>query len=153
VPTPASTRTRWAAPHGPFPHPPTRRGTDGTAAVYRRRDSTATPLYTLVQHHLETFLADAATADLHGEGGPRWIEADFRAYLRCGSLAHGFARIRYDQCAAARLVAFSCKGRGVCPSCNARRMVEVAAHLTDHVLLRLTPGSAPSPSCTASAQP
>jgi hypothetical protein len=32
------------------------------------------------------------------------------------------------------LVAFSCKGRGVCPSCNARRMVEVAAHLTDHVL-------------------
>jgi XTP/dITP diphosphohydrolase len=31
-------------------------------------------------------------------------------------------------------VAFSCKGRGVCPSCNARRMVEVAAHLNDHVL-------------------
>jgi hypothetical protein len=30
--------------------------------------------------------------------------------------------------------AFSCKGRGVCPSCNARRMVEVAAHLTDQVL-------------------
>ena len=28
----------------------------------------------------------------------------------------------------------SCKGRGVCPSCNARRMVEVAAHLSDHVL-------------------
>ena len=31
------------------------------------------------------------------------------------------------------LVAFSCKGRGVCPSCNTRRMVETAAHLTDHV--------------------
>jgi len=27
--------------------------------------------------------------------------------------------------------AFSCRGRGVCPSCNARRMAEVAAHLTD----------------------
>ena len=29
---------------------------------------------------------------------------------------------------------FSCKGRGVCPSCNARRMVETTAHLTDRVL-------------------
>ena len=32
-----------------------------------------------------------------------------------------------------RTVAFSCKGRGVCPSCNARRMAETAAHLVDHV--------------------
>ncbi|WP_244062437.1 transposase zinc-binding domain-containing protein, partial [Aeromonas caviae] len=30
-------------------------------------------------------------------------------------------------------VAFSCKGRGVCPSCTTRRMVETAAHLNDHV--------------------
>jgi hypothetical protein len=41
---------------------------------------------------------------------------------------------RCDACAAERLVAFSCKGRRVCPSCDARRMVEVAAHLTNHVL-------------------
>ena len=27
-------------------------------------------------------------------------------------------------------MAYSCKGRGVCPSCNTRRMVETAAHLT-----------------------
>jgi hypothetical protein len=87
-----------------------------------------------VQHHLETFLADAAEADPHGEGVPRWVEDDFGAYLRCGILAHGFAPIRCDACAAERLVAFSCKARGVCPSCNARRMVEVAAHLTDRVL-------------------
>ncbi|WP_373510003.1 transposase zinc-binding domain-containing protein, partial [Thiocapsa sp.] len=32
------------------------------------------------------------------------------------------------------LVAFSCKGRGLCPSCNARRMAETAAHLVDHVI-------------------
>ncbi len=30
-----------------------------------------------------------------------------------------------------------CKGRGVCPSCNTRRMVETAAHLSDHVFPRL----------------
>jgi hypothetical protein len=134
MPTPAPTRTGWAAPRGPFPHPPAPPRPDGLAAVYRRRDPTATPLYPLVQHHLETLLADAAVADPDGEAVPQWVEDDFRAYLRCGILAHGFARIRCDACAAERLVAFSCKGRGVCPSCNARRMVEVAAHLTDHVL-------------------
>jgi hypothetical protein len=130
MPTPAPTRTGWAAPRGPFPHPQAPPRPDGLAAVYRRRDPTATPLYPLTQHHLETFLA----ADLDGDGIPQWVEDDFRAYLRCGILAHGFARIRCDACTAERLVAFSCKGRGVCPSCNARRMVEVAAHLTDHVL-------------------
>jgi hypothetical protein len=35
------------------------------------------------------------------------------------------------------LVPFSCRARGVCPSCNARRMAEVAVHLTDHVLPHL----------------
>jgi hypothetical protein len=129
-----------AAPHRlgraprPFPQPPARPRPEGLAAVYRRRDPTATPLYPLVQHHLETFLADAAAADPDGEAVPQWVEDDFRSYLRCGILAHGFARIRCDACAAERLVAFSCKGRGVCPSCNASRMVGVAAHLTDHVL-------------------
>jgi hypothetical protein len=132
--TPAPTRTAWAAPRGPFPQPPAPPRPDGLAAVYRRRDPTVTPLYPLVQHHFETFLADATAADPDGDGIPQWVEDDFRAYLRCGILAHGFARIRCDACAAQRLVAFSCKGRGVCPSCNARRMVEVAAHLTDHVL-------------------
>jgi len=31
----------------------------------------------------------------------------FRACLRCGILAHGFARVRCDGCATERLVAFS----------------------------------------------
>jgi hypothetical protein len=86
------------------------------------------------QHHLETFLAETSASDPDGEGTAQWVEEDFRAYLRCGILTHGFARIRCDACAAQRLVAFSCKGRGVCPSCHARRTVEVAAHLTDQVL-------------------
>jgi hypothetical protein len=132
--SPTPTRTGWFAPRGAFPHGPTTPPPDGLAAIYRRRAPTATPFYSIVQHPLETFLADAAAADSHGEGVPRWVEDDFRAYLRCGILAHGFARIRCDACAAERLVAFSCKGRGICPSCNACRMVEVAAHLTDHVL-------------------
>lgn len=44
---------------------------------------------------------------------------------------------RCDDCGHDYFVAFSCKGRGVCPSCNTRRMVETAAHLADHVFPRL----------------
>jgi hypothetical protein len=134
MPTVARPRSVWAPPR-PQGHRPGHSGAPGgPAAVYRRRRPTATPLYPIVQHHLETFLARAAEADPWGEGVAGWVEDDFRAYLRCGILAHGFARVRCDDCAAERLVAFSCKGRGVCPSCNARRMVEVAAHLNDAVL-------------------
>ena len=32
------------------------------------------------------------------------------------------------------VVAFSCKRRGACPSCNGRHMVQTAAHLVDHVI-------------------
>ena len=105
--------------------------------VYLPRRATQTPLYPVVQHHLETFLAQAAEADTLGEGVPSWVERDFRGYLECGILAYGFARARCEECGHERLIPFSCKGRGVCPSCNARRMCEVAAHLTDHVLPRL----------------
>jgi len=50
---------------------------------------------------------------------------------------HGFARLRCDSCAFERLVPFSCKGRGFCPSCGGRRMTERAAHLVDEVLPRV----------------
>lgn len=39
-----------------------------------------------------------------------------------------------DACRRSLVVAFSCKGRGVCPSCAARRMCDSAARLVDHVL-------------------
>jgi hypothetical protein len=102
--------------------------------VYRPRRPTQTPLYQVVQHHLETFLARASAADATGCGLPEWVERDFRGYLECGILAHGFARARCEACGHERLIPLPCKGRGICPSCNARRMCEVAAHLTDHVL-------------------
>jgi hypothetical protein len=65
------------------------------------------------------------------------VRRAFARYLQCGIFAHGFARARCDDCGHDYFVAFSCKGRGVCPSCNTRRMVQTAAHLTDHVFPRL----------------
>ncbi|RKH53099.1 hypothetical protein D7Y23_04375 [Corallococcus sp. AB050B] len=41
-----------------------------------------------------------------GRGLPRYVERDFARYLEGGVL-----------------IAFSCKGRGVCPSCNANLLL------------------------------
>jgi hypothetical protein len=68
-----------------------------------------------------------------GDGVPGHVEKELRSYLKCGILAHGFARARCASCGYDFLVAFSCKGRGACPSCNAKRMSQTAAHLVDHV--------------------
>jgi hypothetical protein len=52
-------------------------------------------------------------------------------------LAHGFARVRCESCKDELLVAFSCKGRGVCPSCSAKRAQVTAVHLVEQVLPRV----------------
>jgi len=67
---------------------------------------------------------------------PRYVQREFEDYLRCGRLEHGFLRLRCERCRDEKLVAFSCKRRGFCPSCGARRMVETAALLVDGVLPR-----------------
>jgi len=85
-----------------------------------------------VREHLETFLALLDTQP--GFGLPAFCKRELRRYLECGILAHGFARVHCASCRRDSLVAFSCKGRGFCPSCGGRRMSQTAAHLTDHVL-------------------
>ena len=98
---------------------------------YAPRDPAADVLHRVVREHLQTFLAEAAYLR---EGVPRFVEEEFQAFLSCGWLAGGFARFRCVGCQTERLVAFSCKGRGFCPSCGGRRMTERAAHLVDHVI-------------------
>jgi hypothetical protein len=102
-------------------------------STYVRRRPEDTVLHRVVREHLETFLAEAR---LRGEGNglPVFVEREFREFLSCGVLARGFARFRCTDCQHEILVAFSCKGRGFCPSCCGRRMAELAAHLVDGVL-------------------
>ena len=100
------------------------------AGVYVPRSPTTGVLYGVVRAHLADFLATVA-ARTDGNGLPAFVTAEFRKFLRCGALAHGFARVRCEDCAFERLVPFSCKGRGFCPSCGGRRMAERAAHLVE----------------------
>jgi hypothetical protein len=102
------------------------------STAYEPRSPAQGVLYHIVHDHFETVRAQA-TSVRDGEGLPRFVEHEFRGFLRCGWLAGGFARLRCDHCGLDRLVAFSCKGRALCPSCGGRRMAERAAHLLDHV--------------------
>jgi hypothetical protein len=101
---------------------------------YQRRRPEETVLYRVVHQHLEAFLEDGRRRSEHGFGYPAHIEKTFRRFLACGRLEEGFARLRCKSCGSEHLVAFLCKGRGVCPSCQGRRMVETAARLVDTLL-------------------
>ena len=105
--------------------------TAGSARGYERRRPEETTLHTVVREQLETFLARARERD---RPVPRCVKREFRAYLECGILTHGFLRLHCDECRLDRLVPFSCKRRGFCPSCGGRRMADTAAHLVDCVL-------------------
>ena len=94
---------------------------------------------TPLQQNLETWLVRRraggldAGADWVADPVAAYVERDLRKFLECGILAHGFARARCDKCGQEFLVAYSCKGRGVCPGSNTRRMVETAAQMVEHV--------------------
>ena len=65
---------------------------------------------------------------------PQFVKDESDAFVECGILAHGFLRMHCGDCGHDKLVAFSCKHRGFCPSCGAQRMSQTAAHLVDHVI-------------------
>ena len=94
------------------------------APTYARHAPERTLLQALVQAHYSDFIARLAAQD---GSLPEYVREEFEAFLRCGVLEHGFLRVVCEQCHAERLLAFSCKKRGFCPSCGARRMAESAA--------------------------
>ncbi|MDF1752768.1 MAG: transposase zinc-binding domain-containing protein [Verrucomicrobiales bacterium] len=47
-------------------------------------------------------------------------------FYRCGDLAQGFTRLHCKDCGHEKLLAFTCKTRGYCPSCHQRRSLETA---------------------------
>jgi len=102
--------------------------------TYQPRRSTEGVLHQLVRENLETFLAEGALRSRSGLGYPRFVETEFRQFLQCGDLTHGFVRVRCTRCRQEVLVPLSCKNRGICPSCTGRRMAEEAAYLVDMVL-------------------
>ena len=65
---------------------------------------------------------------------PPVVERVLREFLRCGLLEHGFARLWCAECRRSVLVAFSCRGRSFCPSCEKKKQLLWAEWLCEEVL-------------------
>ena len=106
-----------------------------TPLLYRQRQPRATFLYQL----LEAYFDDVkALWDEHFEKSygfwRGFVDKVVACYLDCGTKEAGFARLRCDDCHTERLLTLSCKQRGICPSCDAKRAAAFAAFLKDELL-------------------
>ncbi|MFT6754284.1 MAG: ribosomal protein S27E [Candidatus Azotimanducaceae bacterium] len=88
-------------------------------------------LYHIIDQYYPEFRAYTAE---QGRSLSYHVQKEFNQYLECSRPEHGFLRVQCSTCHHERLVAFSCKRRGSCPSCGARRIAESAALLVDEVL-------------------
>ncbi len=65
------------------------------------------------------------------------VEQSVTAFLKCGDLHEGFARVRCPDCGHEMFVAYSCKQRCTCPSCHQKRALLTAIHVAEEVCLSL----------------
>jgi len=61
------------------------------------------------------------------------IESEFKRYLKCGIIQYGFIRLQCSSCGHERVCGYSCKCRGFCSSCGAKRMEQTALRLEKEV--------------------
>ena len=99
--------------------------------AYTPRRPHDTVPHRLVREHYATFVAH--TEATYAAPLPRYVKDAFERYLLCGDFSQGFVRCYCDRCRHDVLVAFSCKDRGLCPSCGTRRMCNEGVQLVDRV--------------------
>ena len=106
------------------------------AAAYRPRRPLESDLHRLVREHFDTFRAVYPERYARKFGHLRpIIPKAVHAFLQCGDLAHGFARVRCPNCRHEFFVAFSCKQRAICPSCAQKRTLLFGLHVAQEVCL------------------
>ncbi len=95
-------------------------------SIYRPRRPRASPLWQIVHHAWDDFLAgyEARHRRIHGPLSPDSIDVVDQFY-RCGDLAAGLTRLQCPDCGHEKLLAFTCKTRHFCPSCHQRRVRSV----------------------------
>ena len=105
---------------------------------YRPRRPRTSPLWRCLVAHFDEFLAlypERYEARL-GYLRPV-IQHVVEKFLACGDLTQGFARIRCPQCRQEYLLAFSCRGRGFCPSCHQKRVLLFGERISKRVAARV----------------
>ena len=104
-------------------------------AVYRPRHPERTGFYQLFETHFDSYVR-AYEERFEARSGPLRLVVvrSVEAFLDCGRLQGGFARIRCPKCRAEHLLAFSCRTRNFCSSCQAKRSVLFAEKLSREIL-------------------
>ena len=107
----------------PTPHP--------LPTAYKRRQPERSTLHQAITQHLPHL---HSRLDHEGRALPPFVELTFERYLSCGQLQGGFVRLYCSECKHNRLIAFSCKRRGLCPSCAGRVMTQRAMRQREAVI-------------------
>ena len=102
--------------------------------LYRPRDPQASALWRVMDRYFPTFqqVYDERYEAKYGFWRPV-IDRSVTAFLKCGDLHQGFARVRCPDCQHEMFVAFSCKQRCTCPSCHQKRALLNAIHVAEDV--------------------
>ena len=97
-------------------------------------DPQASDLWRLIDRHFDSLqqVYDDRYQAKYGYWRPI-IEQSVTAYLKCGDLHEGFARVRCPDCKHEMFVAFSCKQRCTCPSCHQKRTLLTAMQVAEDV--------------------
>lgn len=107
--------------------------------IYHPRNPQSSPFYQCIADHYEEF--ERIYDEHYGREYGFWrpvIEEAIQKFLECGDLAHGFARVRCDNCGHSYFLSFSCKGRYFCPSCHMKRVLSFSDWLTQEILEGVT---------------
>ncbi|MEE8410564.1 MAG: transposase zinc-binding domain-containing protein, partial [Myxococcota bacterium] len=103
--------------------------------VYARRRPETTDLYRAVAENLDLFLDtyDERFLTQHGLL-TRAARRSLDAFLACGCLHAGFARLKCDDCGKEMLVAYSCQKKGPCSSCQQKRAEILCRFIQEEVV-------------------
>jgi ribosomal protein S27E len=103
---------------------------------FKQRHPEHTVFYRVFFHYFEQFLQEYEDRFEREYGFLRPVIQDVvEKYLDCGNPMCGFARIRCPDCGEERLLMFSCKTRGFCPSCHAKRREEWGEWMREELLM------------------
>ena len=105
-------------------------------AIYERHTPENTLLYKAIARHWPGILRDYAERDVRI--APH-VVSEFERFLRCGIFQCGFVLLACPICNEQRPVGWSCKCRGFCSPCGARRMEQKALRVETEVWRRQCP--------------
>ncbi len=101
---------------------------------YRARNQEESPLSKIVLNNLQEFEQWLrGPPDPQSRPHPGAISA-LEKFAECGVARYGVVRFRCPECGRDMFVAFSCKRRGLCPSCDAKRPAIITIQALDRLL-------------------